>query len=95
MSSINGLGGNLPVQSTANITKKTTSPVAETAAPNTASATDRLELSGVSHLMKALKTNDIRTEKVAQVKAQIESGTYEDDYKLDMATNRLLDDLQK
>jgi anti-sigma28 factor (negative regulator of flagellin synthesis) len=93
MSSINGLGGNLPVQSTTNITKKTISPTAETS--GAASATDRLELSGVSHLMKALKTNDIRTDKVAQVKAQIDAGTYEDDYKLDTATSRLLDDLQK
>jgi anti-sigma28 factor (negative regulator of flagellin synthesis) len=91
MSSINGLGPNLPVQPV------TTKPVAPPAASETpqASATDRLELSGASHLLQSLKTNDIRTDKVATVKAQIEAGTYEDDYKLDVATARLLDDIQK
>lgn len=58
-------------------------------------ATDRLELSGGSHLLKALKANDVRTEKVASVKGQIEAGTYEDDYKLNVAADRLLDDLTK
>jgi anti-sigma28 factor (negative regulator of flagellin synthesis) len=42
-----------------------------------------------------LKQNDMRAEKVAQIKAQIEAGTYDDDQKLDVATDRLLDDLLK
>ena len=33
---------------------------------------DRLELSGVSHLLSTLKANgDVRTEKVAQIKAMV------------------------
>jgi anti-sigma28 factor (negative regulator of flagellin synthesis) len=32
---------------------------------------------------------------VAAIKAQIEAGTYEDDQKLDIAADRLLDDLMK
>jgi anti-sigma28 factor (negative regulator of flagellin synthesis) len=32
-------------------------------------------------------------DKVASIKAQIEAGTYEDDHKLDVAADRLLDDL--
>jgi len=55
---------------------------------------DRLELSGVSHLLKALKADgDVRTDKVAAIRAQIQAGTYEDDKKLDSAVDRLLDDL--
>jgi anti-sigma28 factor (negative regulator of flagellin synthesis) len=62
-------------------------------APKQLPVTDKLELSGMSHLLKTLKNNDIRTDKVAEIKSQIESGTYENDQKLDIATNRLLDDL--
>ena len=64
-------------------------------APAQLPAHDRLELSGVSHLLKTLKNNDVRTDKVAIVKAQIEAGTYEDDKKLDAAVDKLLDDLLK
>lgn len=64
-------------------------------APAPAAVTDRLELSGVSHLLKALKTNDIRADKVAAIKAQIEAGTYETDHKLNVAADRLLDDLSR
>src|SRR5947209_8054615 len=46
-------------------------------------ATDRLELSGASHLLRSLKSDG--TDKVASVKAQIEAGTYEDDHKLNVA----------
>jgi len=58
-------------------------------------ASDRLELSGASHLLKTLKSNDVRTDKVANIKAQIENGTYEDDHKLNAAIDKLLDDLTK
>ena len=58
-------------------------------------ASDRLELSGASHLLKTLKSNDVRTDKVANIKAQIENGTYEDDHKLNAAIDKLLDDLAK
>lgn len=64
-------------------------------APKQLPATDRLELSGVSHLLKNLKSNDIRADKVAAVKAQIQAGTYENDKKLDVAVNKLLDELGK
>src|SRR6476661_3017478 len=58
-------------------------------------ASDRLELSGASHLLKALKSNDVRADKVASIKAEIENGTYVDDHKLDVAIDKLLDDLTK
>jgi anti-sigma28 factor (negative regulator of flagellin synthesis) len=62
-------------------------------APKQMPATDKLELSGASHLLKALKKNDVRTEKVQEIRAQIANGTYDDDKKLDGAIDKLLDDL--
>ena len=92
MSSINHVGGSSPVQ------RVVTNPVQKQVpadAPAQLPVTDKLELSGASHLLKALKKNDVRTEKVAEIKAQIEAGTYDDEKKLDVAVDRLLDDLLK
>ena len=92
MNPINNVGSNNPVY------KVTSNPIQREVTPEGTtrpSATDRVELSGVGHLLKALKTNDIRTDKVADIKAQIEAGTYDDDKKLDVAVDRLLDDLTK
>jgi anti-sigma28 factor (negative regulator of flagellin synthesis) len=87
---VNNVGSNSPVQKiVANPIQK------QIPADAPARASDRLELSGASHLLKALKSNDVRTDKVQSVKSQIESGTYEDDHKLNVAIDRLLDDLNK
>ena len=92
MSSINGLGNSSPVQKIVNQPLQKQVPAD---APKQLAMTDKLELSGVSHLLKSLRSNDVRVDKVAEVKAQIEAGTYEDDQKLDAALDRLLDDLLK
>jgi anti-sigma28 factor (negative regulator of flagellin synthesis) len=89
---VGNVGPNAPVQ------KIVTNPIQKSIpadAPKNLPATDRLEISGVSHLLQALKTNDIRVDKVTNIKAQIEAGTYEDDKKLDAAANKLLDELNK
>lgn len=90
---INGIGNASPVQ------KIISQPVYRevAAGPTTAAArpSDQLQLSGVSHLFKLLKTNDVRVDKVADIKAQIEAGTYESGHKLDAAIDRLLDDLTR
>jgi anti-sigma28 factor (negative regulator of flagellin synthesis) len=91
MNPINNVGSNSPIQ------KLTSAPVQKetpAAAPNKPSLADRVELSGVGHLLGTLKAG-VRADKVAAVKAQIEAGTYEDDKKLDVAVDRLLDDLSK
>lgn len=94
MSSVNNVGGNSPVQKI--YTKPPVQKPAETSAAAPARGSDKLELSGVSHLLQTLKTGgDVRADKVAQIKSQIESGTYETDDKLNKATDRLLDDLLK
>ena len=56
-------------------------------------ASDRLELSGASHLLELAKTQDIRTEKVSSIKAQIEAGTYDLDAKADVVIDRMREDL--
>ncbi len=66
-------------------------------APKPMRAIDRLELSGMSNLLKTLKASgDVRVDKVSTIKAQIESGSYDTDgKKLDASLNKLLDDLLK
>jgi anti-sigma28 factor (negative regulator of flagellin synthesis) len=91
MNPIDNFGANSPINKIAAPAQKTI----PTEAAKKPSLADRVELSGVGHLLGALKTNDIRADKVASVKAQIDAGTYEDDTKLDTAVNRLLDDLTK
>lgn len=92
MSSITGVGGNSPIQQ---VNTPAPNQAASPASTTTTRAADKLDLSGASHLLQSLKTNNIRADKVASVKSQIEAGTYEDDHKLNVATDRLLDDLTK
>jgi anti-sigma28 factor (negative regulator of flagellin synthesis) len=92
MISVNSIGPNSPVQK---IIQQPVTREVSADAPAQQPAVDKLELSGMSHLLQALKTNDIRADKVAAIKVQIEAGTYETDDKLDIAADRLLDDLLK
>jgi len=90
MNSINSINGNTPVQ------KIVTQPVQKqvpTDPPAQVRVTDRLELSGIGHMLKVLKTNDIRTDKVASIKSAIEAGAYETEDKLNAAIEKLLDDV--
>jgi len=75
--SINSINSNNPVQQTSSITPK--APAAAPAATSATRAADRLELSGAGQALKTLKTNDVRADKVASIKAQIENGTYDAD----------------
>lgn len=89
---INGIGNSSPVQK---IVSKPVYREVSTDGTGVSRPADKLELSGATHLMGLLKKNDIRADKVAQIKAQIDAGTYETPDKLDAATDRLLDDLNK
>lgn len=89
---VNNVGSNSPVQKIVNNPVQKTLP---TEGAKNLPATDRLELSGASHLLAALKSRDIRTDKVAAIKAQIANGTYETDTKLDGAVDKLLDEIGK
>jgi negative regulator of flagellin synthesis FlgM len=93
MSPIQGVGNQSPVQKIISNPIQKEIPAGQVSpAPR---GPDKLELSGVSHLLKTLKTNDVRAEKVEQIRAQIAAGTYETEEKLDAAADKLLDDLLK
>lgn len=95
----NSLNGVSNTSSAASIKKITANPIEKQVpadAPKQLPLTDRVELSGMSGLLKSLKAgNDFRADKVADIKAQIEAGTYESDEKLNVAADKLLDDLLK
>ena len=89
MSSINPVGNGWNIQ---NLPGPILKSIPSTSTPR---ASDRLELSGHSHLLTALKSNDVRVDKVAVIKSQIEAGTYESDEKLDVAIDRMLDEMTR
>jgi anti-sigma28 factor (negative regulator of flagellin synthesis) len=94
MSNINAVGGNSPVQKI--IANPVQRSVQTEAAQQPTPLADRVEISGVGAMLKTLKAGGaFRADKVADIKAQIEAGTYEDDTKLDAAADKLLDDLMK
>ncbi len=88
MASINGIHSAYPPSLLGR-----TAPAAPAAPASPGAPADRVELSGVQSFLSTLKSNDVRTDKVAEIKAAIEAGTYESDDKLDVAIDRLLDDL--
>jgi anti-sigma28 factor (negative regulator of flagellin synthesis) len=90
MNPINNVGGSSPLQKITSAPIQKEAPAAETGRP---SLRDRVELSGAGAALGALKANDIRVDKVAEIKAQIAAGTYDEDKKLDGALDGLLDDL--
>jgi anti-sigma28 factor (negative regulator of flagellin synthesis) len=93
MNPINNVGGNNPIHQ---ITSKPVQQQVPAEAPAARpSAQDRVELSGMGNILKALKSNDVRMDKVTSIKAQIEAGTYETEEKLDVAADRLLDELNR
>ncbi len=91
MSSINNIGGNTPINRLTP-TRPTYQP-ADIQVPKSAPKTDTVELGNVDGYLSQLKTNDIRIDKVAEIKAQIAAGTYETDDKLEAAADKLLDDV--
>jgi len=92
MSNINQVTTSSPIQKivSAPIRREIATDAAASTSPG---RTDKVEISGVSHLLASLKANDIRADKVADIRAQIDAGTYETEDKLDAAADRLLDEL--
>ena len=92
--SIQGIGNNSPLQKIVNQPIQKSVP-AGCSQPSRGS--DSVELTSASKLLATLKAGgDVRTDKVASIRAQIDAGTYaDDDHKLDVAADRMLDDLMK
>ena len=56
---------------------------------------DRVEISQIARLMSEVSSlPEVRAEKIVQVRAEIEAGTYITPEKLDIAVERLLEDIQ-
>lgn len=63
-------------------------------APAGAHGADEVSISSEADMVsRARELPDIRADKVARIKAQIASGTYDTDAKLDVALSRLLDEI--
>lgn len=59
-----------------------------------AAAADQLDLSSEADFVGQVHDlPDVRTDRVAQIRAEIAAGTYETDDKLDAALDRLLDEI--
>jgi anti-sigma28 factor (negative regulator of flagellin synthesis) len=92
MSGINGVGANTPLQKI-NVAQPVSKAIPANA-PKALPLTDKVQLSHVNQMMATLKAGgDIRADKVAAIRAQLEAGTYETEAKLDKAIDRLIDDL--
>jgi negative regulator of flagellin synthesis FlgM len=66
-------------------------PSATTEAPREA---DQLDISPQADLVSRIRDlPDIRADRVASIRAEIESGSYDTDAKLDVALDRLLDEI--
>ncbi|MFT3784584.1 MAG: flagellar biosynthesis anti-sigma factor FlgM [Tepidisphaeraceae bacterium] len=94
MSNVNGIGGGAPINRAQALKAfGATKPAGPIDRPTTGRASDRVELSGLDHIMAKLKTNDVRTDKVQAIRQQIAEGTYETPEKLDGAIDKLLDEI--
>lgn len=91
MSQIHGVGGGSPVQRNQAARAYQKQPVSTTPSRQP----DSVELSPqVQALLDKIQAGgDVRMDKVQEVRAQIASGKYETPEKLDVAADRLLDDL--
>ncbi|QDT65933.1 flagellar biosynthesis anti-sigma factor FlgM [Calycomorphotria hydatis] len=58
---------------------------------------DQLDISSIAQELADVKSmdHDLRTQRLADIKAAIDDGTYENSVKLDAAVDRLLDELVK
>ncbi|MBM81249.1 MAG: flagellar biosynthesis protein FlgM [Planctomycetaceae bacterium] len=55
---------------------------------------DEVEISSAGRMMETLnQSSELRAERLAQIKSEIESGTYETPDKLEAALERLLDEI--
>jgi flagellar biosynthesis anti-sigma factor FlgM len=92
--SIQGIGNNSPLQKIVNQPIQKSIPAG---ASQPSRGSDSVELTSASKLLATLKAGgDVRTDKVASIRAQIDAGTYaDDDHKLDTAADRMLDDVMK
>ena len=82
------------LQSTQSIQFKSTQATSKTNMQSATAPVDQLDLSAEAQLIsQSNSTNNIRMDRVADLRAQIAQGQYETPEKLDAAVTRLLDQL--
>lgn len=82
---LNSVGATAPISRTAPTT------AAGPAAPVAAAPRDEVEISAVSRMLDdASRTSGVREQRLEQIKAAIEAGTYETPEKLEIALERML-----
>ncbi len=93
MSDIGNIGGPLGLQSVQAITNQRS---VEASVPDNAEGEfDTVEISFLSEMLGRLRDlPDIRTDKVASIREAIQNGTYDVEGKLDVAVERMLQDLE-
>jgi len=93
MSNVNGVGSSQPLNRVTAPKAAEARPAAETS--GTPRSADKVELSKVAspYLAKLKANDDVRLDKVKEIRGQIEAGTYETPDKIDGAVDKLLDDL--
>jgi negative regulator of flagellin synthesis FlgM len=66
----------------------------QTPAASSLAEADQLDISAAGDLAsRSLETGNVRQDRVAQIRAAIEGGTYETNEKLSVALDRLLDEI--
>lgn len=66
-----------------------------TQSPAISSPTDELEISDAARMMESLPDSEVRAARLAQIRAEIEAGTYDTDAKLEAALGRMLQSLDE
>lgn len=72
----------------------TNEPPSESARP-ISSPTDELDISPAGKLMESLSQSEVRAQRLAQIRAEIEAGTYETPEKLEAALTKLLGEIDE
>ena len=89
---INAIGS---VQRTAPVSHPQSQVSQPTQSTRVSSTQDELEISKAARMLGDMQSNsDLRAERLAQIKAAIDDGTYETREKLDVAVDKLLKDIR-
>ncbi len=89
------ISGSMPINKPIAPTQATTNKEAPAANP-ISSPKDELEISSAGRMLDEMTNeSEMRAERLAQIKAAIDDGTYETDEKLDAALNRLLNQIDE
>src|SRR5437868_5632849 len=85
------VGASIPINQT-----RPAAEVEKTTPPAIASPSDEVDISAVGKMLDGLsRTAGVREERLAQIKAAIEEGTYDTPEKLELAFSRMLEQISR